>query len=556
MLNKSHLKSKFFTYHLFPLAFYLLAFSILTYPYVTTFWDELWATAWDGFPNYWNLWWYKKAVLELGTDPWTTTSQYFPQGSSLLGHPLNPYSGIIAILTAPFFTLAQSYNFTQLTNVILSGYTMFHLSRYVSKSYLGGLVAGYVYTFSHLHFGYMFAQLELATMQWLPLYLLCLLKLLQKPTYTHAVGTAASLWLISLVSNYHLLFAALCTILVVVHHVTIKRSVTHLWSPAYRKYLLLTAILVAISSGPHVKAIADSNTIDPIQGGHVAESFGLDPVGMGIPSKFWRFNSQTERYWKEVNFQYNENGVYLGLGAIMLAYLGLKHQKGKKHTNLWLWIWLVFVILSLGPWLTLAGKLIKPYELLLPYDYLARLLPILKIAGVPIRMMVMVVLATAVMAAVGTVYLEKNYPRTKRLLIIILAIVVIDSLPSPLYSQELEVSPHALAIRDASAPGAVIDTYSSPEYYVYDQTIHGKPLVLGSLAKLPLSVSQTKKAKEQLIEEQDFWTLHHTFQVDYLVSGDRDIPDLDILYQDEELTVYNLATTDWSDIPIGDEDQL
>ena len=58
----------------------------------------------------WNLWWVDKAVLELHTLPWWTNYLHYPAGTTLVGHTLNPFNGLLAIVMLPFLSLVQTYN--------------------------------------------------------------------------------------------------------------------------------------------------------------------------------------------------------------------------------------------------------------------------------------------------------------------------------------------------------------------------------------------------------------------------------------------------------------
>src|SRR5437016_5578974 len=51
----------------------------------------------DSWQNYWNLWWVKKALLELHVNPYFTTDLYFPYGAKLYFHTLNLIPAIIAL---------------------------------------------------------------------------------------------------------------------------------------------------------------------------------------------------------------------------------------------------------------------------------------------------------------------------------------------------------------------------------------------------------------------------------------------------------------------------
>ena len=49
----------------------------------------------DGWQNYWNLWWVKKALLELLLSPFQTDYLFYPTGVDLYFHTLNIFNGLI-----------------------------------------------------------------------------------------------------------------------------------------------------------------------------------------------------------------------------------------------------------------------------------------------------------------------------------------------------------------------------------------------------------------------------------------------------------------------------
>src|ERR1700761_993731 len=78
-----------------PALLYTLCFFLLTYPLVLTFSTTFYCNNGDGLQNEWNLWWVRKAIVELHQAPWFTTWLHAPQGTTLIGHTLNPFNGLI-----------------------------------------------------------------------------------------------------------------------------------------------------------------------------------------------------------------------------------------------------------------------------------------------------------------------------------------------------------------------------------------------------------------------------------------------------------------------------
>ena len=87
-----------------PLLVYLVCFYLLTFPQLHQFSTHYFTDEGDGLGNVWNLWWTNKAITELHQSPWHTTFLYYPYGTSLLPHTLNPFNGILAIVLMRFMT--------------------------------------------------------------------------------------------------------------------------------------------------------------------------------------------------------------------------------------------------------------------------------------------------------------------------------------------------------------------------------------------------------------------------------------------------------------------
>src|SRR5215470_5834557 len=94
-----------------PLLVYLVCFYLLTFPQLHQFSTRYFTDEGDGLGNIWNLWWTNKAITELHQSPWHTTFLYYPYGTSLLPHTLNPFNGLLAIIPLRLMSQVQAHNF-------------------------------------------------------------------------------------------------------------------------------------------------------------------------------------------------------------------------------------------------------------------------------------------------------------------------------------------------------------------------------------------------------------------------------------------------------------
>ena len=103
------------------LAGYLVLTLGLTYPLVTQFGRAIPGDGFDGWQNYWNLWWIRTALLEQHTHPWFTNMLYYPTGVGLLFHTLNAFNGFLFLPIQLVFGLLPAYNAVVLFSFTLGG---------------------------------------------------------------------------------------------------------------------------------------------------------------------------------------------------------------------------------------------------------------------------------------------------------------------------------------------------------------------------------------------------------------------------------------------------
>lgn len=129
----------------------------------------------DYLSNVWNIWWVHTALFELGASPWWTDHLFFPEGISLARHTLSPLNSLLGALASPIVGVKGAFNLLLLSHFWLSAFTSYLLCSYVSGSRTGATLGGLVYAFCPYHFYYL-AQMNVASMEWLPLAVLFLLR--------------------------------------------------------------------------------------------------------------------------------------------------------------------------------------------------------------------------------------------------------------------------------------------------------------------------------------------------------------------------------------------
>jgi hypothetical protein len=189
--------------------------------------------------------------------------------------------------------------------------------------------------------------------------------------------------------------------------------------------------------------------------------------------------------------------------------------------------------MALGPNLKIGGHELKIGDgismmghdhvnpLVLPYAVLWLVFPPWRLAGVPLRMMVMVQLATAVLAAAGWQALLTSPHRLRRVMAsALLAAIAIEYLPFPQAVTTTEVPSYVTALKTLPA-GAVIDLASNGPQALYYQTVHEKPIAFGYISRTPTSVDQADMALAKLVLDGSWEQAARANGFHYVVKRDR-----------------------------------
>jgi len=127
------LSAKSIATHIWPAAFFLAASLVFTWPLITRL--RGWVPGLgDWGQNMWALWWTRKALLVLRESPFFTKHLFYPDGVTLLFHPLDVTDGLIAL---PFYGIVGgdiSYNLIVLTSFVLSGLGSYYLVLYLTRN--------------------------------------------------------------------------------------------------------------------------------------------------------------------------------------------------------------------------------------------------------------------------------------------------------------------------------------------------------------------------------------------------------------------------------------
>lgn len=550
-----------------PTVLYLAIFFLLNPHLLGTFSTHYFFGGADGYQNIWNLWWVNKAITEFGSQPWFTTFLHYPAGTTLVGHTLNPFNGLVAIPLLTFLTMVQTYNAIVVFSFVSGGVTAFWLCRAMTGAYAGSLVGGAVFTFSSFHYMHADGHLQLTALEWLPLFVLCWIRFCERPGAGRGVTAALVLWLVALCDLYYFAYCVFAGALFYFWKGRERGDVLFLLRPATVRAGLAFLITATVTSGALVAALVYQHATDPLTGTHSPRDLSMDLLSPFVWGYYWRFRDWVQPLWFPLAKYVTEASVYVGLSVFALSAYAWKQRARVPvaYLGFWMLVALFFGVMSLGPNLRIAGFELslgprvslmghdQVNLLVLPYAVLWLVFPPWRLAGVPVRMMIMVQLVAAIMAAGGVQALVSSTWKWKRpALAAILVWVLFDYVPVPMRVTDPAMPPYVAALRDLPA-GAVLDLASNGPLALYYQTVHEKPIAFGYISRTPTSVDADDQALAAMIRRGEWERIaaerHFTYIVkrghaaEVMVRGlnDAPLPDIDEtrrIYSEHGVSIY------------------
>lgn len=439
----------------------------------------------DGWQNVWSIWWVQRAIAA-GTDPFYTTAIFHPHGVPLHLQPLNASNGaLVAPITALWGPIA-GYNAAALLAFALAGMGGYALALHVSGHRVAAFVGGLIFTFSPFHLTKLWdGQLELAAIQWLAFYLLCLVRAIEGRRGRDALLAGLLLALVGYTSWYYFLFAVVSSGLV-----GLLWTLPH-WRWGQVQPLLRQAAIVGAVSGaalapvllPGLAAAADAGQNLRPRDWAETIAYSANLLDFWLPSYLHPLWGEPIFTWlgptlHPLSGDWNAALGYTTLGLALLA--GLTAWRAS-----WRW-WVVTgaaLLLALGPQLRIGGI---QTDMALPYDLLLRL-PGVEFGRRPGLFVVVATLALAPLSALGLrALLERAGPRRRLALAIILALLAVEYWPPAWPLHDGAVHPAYTVLRGGD--GAVL-TIPPPNYKRIDpqraQMVHERPIPGGYLARSP-----------------------------------------------------------------------
>jgi len=441
---------------LIPILGYFLLTILMTWPTILHLTDGIPGDGFDGWQNYWNLWWSKEATLTLQTHPYFTNYLYPPGGTDLLFHTLNIFNFLWTLPLQLNLGLAVAYNSVVLFSFVFAGYGGYLLSLYTLSQIklpgtkglrLSAFVGGLIFTMAPFHLAHLLGHMQVFSMVWPPFYVLWLLRTL-KPWASSlpnryaprdVVLTCLFLILATLVDWYHMLYLLIFTGLVlawiVVRYFLLRRNS----QPAPRPLQLFYPFIIVIAVGLGLALILSPLLVPMVReaGARPDLDTGLmqnitlsaDLLAFVTPSEMHPLWGDWARTIAE-NFTTttSERLIFAGFIPLALALFIVIKTWRSLVVKFWTLVVAAFFLLALGPYLHIMGNIVTigGWQVPMPYLLLYKTVPFIGLTRSLSRYDLMVMLGLGVLVAAALAYFLNHTLRTTiAYLIPILAIILI-----------------------------------------------------------------------------------------------------------------------------------
>ncbi len=493
---------------------------ILTYP---VGWHMMTAVPgvpnWDNLPHVWYLWWGKEAILDLGV--WLDQIK-------LIFNPLDVRHAMLALhpylpfVSLPFTVLKGAlfaYNLAFLLSFSLSGLTGYFLCRYLTRNIGAALVGGLIFAFYPNRVGHALAgHILWMANYFLPLYVLSLLILLERPSPRRAIWHGFVTVLLALANPMDIVHGLIPILLIIGGGKIWQQYKRRAGSAGQLKQaigLLVSANMLALLIYlPFAWPAITQNKQFLDAGGH--DILSADLLAFILPSPYHPLLQKTQQATIASLLGIDELRAmgdamaYVGLVALALAALALWRRW--RAARAWLALTLLCAILAMGSYLKIGNQL---QPLALPYLWLSAL-PLYEWSRTPIRFDATVMLGIAILAAIGLAWLielkarpSSNSGRSNLGGLRVLVVIIISALilaeylvVFPFPTETPAISSYYYALAKEPTEGAILEIppREVERYALYYQTVHQHPIANGGeISRYPAGTAELRRFYHQLL---------------------------------------------------------
>ncbi|MGZ4885987.1 MAG: hypothetical protein ACXV5C_11750 [Halobacteriota archaeon] len=468
---------------------YPVAFSVNTFP----------GDGGDGYWFLWDFWAFKNAIIA-HTNPLYTSWIYYPIGVNLAFSTTSFFNAALSIPLQLIWDLPHAYVFVWLMSFALSGYGAFALMRYLGGSTKVAFISGLIFMLCPYHLAHALGHMNLIATAWIPLYALFFLRTIRESKRSNPAIAALFLSITAFCDFYYAIYLLAFSILAIAYYFWTERQ-----QASFAGILRRTGITGVIFVGLTLPLLFPMFQ-ELLHGGGYAyiggfSQYSADLVAFVVPSRLHPlFGSEVAPLYQHLSGNVAEGTVFLGYVGIVLSALAIIKQR-TREVRFWALAMGIFLMLSLGPVLQVAGAVVRvpsavPYigNAAVPLLYYVLMhLPVFSVARVASRWDIMVMLCVSVLSGYGLQYLVNlSHPSGRRvrnenvLCLVFAGLILFEFFSVPYPTATTAVPAFYQKLGTDSQDYAVFEVAPrSTAQIMYYQTIHHKQLVNGYVSREP-----------------------------------------------------------------------
>ncbi|MCW5873406.1 MAG: hypothetical protein KIS88_02040 [Anaerolineales bacterium] len=468
---------------------YLFATAVMTYPLALELAGNGMPVGGDLYMKLWDVWWFER-MQATGQSFYYSKEIFYPLGLDLSFHPASWTTTLVIWALAPLMGVFGAYKLMILVAVFSSAYAAYLLALWLTKNRVAAWFGGAIYSFAPYHLSDLRGHPDLSQLAFIPLAVLCLLLAFKQRRVWMAGLAGILLGLVAWTGLYLFGFAALTLGFVLAYEALIERGwrTQQFWQlcgvfTLAAAALLLPRLLPVFNDRASLEYVIE-NKFTAYESQADLLSYFVPPPANRLLAPL--LGELSNRIAPSISVY---PSPYIGWVALLTSLSALLFAKKRKAVWFWGVVAALFLILSLGPALRFAGRVYS--QVPLPAVVLIDRVQIFRSVR-PILFHIGLLLPLGMLAAFGLdgwLGKLKQTPQVSAGLVVLLATVLFAEYWIGTFSlRPLEASPIYQQIANDENQFAVIDLpmgYGPSKYYLFLQTVHGKPMVEGMSSRMP-----------------------------------------------------------------------
>jgi hypothetical protein len=354
-------------------------------------------------------------------------------------------------------------------------------------------LAGLVFTFSNYHFAHAQGHLNLISMEWVPLFLLGLVRVWRYRRIRDGLLMGTALALTTFCDVYYFLFCGFIAVLAVA--VKLVREPRRVFERRVVAAGAAGAALFLVTGGILILAMLVAYWTTEFVPTHDARFWSADLQAFFVPG----WISAWGGLFQSIHGRWTGNSAeccqYLGWSVLALSAMAFAFSRSAERPWTWAGLTLTGLVLALGPVLHWGGTIHDGIPL--PFKPLSAVLPFLRMSGAPERWAFLSLVGTSVLAGWGLKAIlmrlqERRWWRLPSKGVVATGICLLVL---------IDLAPQWIETREIRWPAFIADLAAQPEEWVFldlgddneallRQIGHGHRLVGGYISRPTLAAEQ------------------------------------------------------------------